>query len=966
MALVLAVLAVLVTADAVAATSVRPLSGYTVSSWSGEDGVTLGAVRAMAQDRDGYLWLGTSSGLFRFDGLHFVPVESLAGGSLPRLPVRALLFQSDGALWIGLGDGGGIHQLAAGQLRESSQPRALPGNINGFARDAAGTIWVAHDNGLLQRTGDRWTPVGAEQGMTADRVLHLHTSGETVVAATSSGLFLRTSTSGRFAHVDGGDEPLRSSLTDRDGNIWVTDSTRGYRQVGVDDRRAPSLAGRGSELLADHRGRLWLGTVGQGLWLIDRANDTLERVTLQAGLMSDGIWSLLEDREGNIWVGTHEGLNRLSRHIVTPLVDLGITSTISRGIAGVMWAASSEGVIRLSPGASPDTPTRKIFPIAGVRTLHADARGKVWVASRDGLSWLSSGRFTAIPSPSGQPFTRVVSITSDRRHAVWFADAARGLWRWTDEELRPYPLPPSSSVSRVRILHSDVEGTVWMAFEDGTLGAVSESGAFATYGRGAGLEHEAIRGFYDDTKTGLWVVGSNGLSHRVGNRFQTLERDQGLPARRVLGLTGDTDGGLWIAFPNGIGQLARSEIARTLADPSTRVHVRVVDTSHGLAGVPTTLDTHTAARADDGRLWFVTGRGLTIIEPRRALAKANSSGRVRVEAALVDGVRVSVGRREPLPAGASRLRIDYTALNLTSPDRLRFRYRLEGFETDWQDAGPRRQAFYTNLRPRDYRFRVQVSDTDGVWQESLAEWSFSVAPVFYQRPGFYLLCTLGLAAALATAWRLRLRQVRREFGLVLAERARLSRELHDTLLQNMVGVALKVDAVAQAPEQARAQLMGVRRDIEDSIAEARRTIRNMRAGVPVMTTGDLIVALEDAGARATSGSAARCRLVVRGTPYRCSPAVEGELLRIAQEALGNAVRHGQPTEVTIALSFERSVIALRITDNGRGFLETTVPSGHFGLVTMRERAEHLGGHFRLTTSQRGTEVEATIPATSLS
>jgi signal transduction histidine kinase/ligand-binding sensor domain-containing protein len=962
MALWLALLAFVAFADRAVAIELPPLTGYSVASWSGGDGVTLGAIRAMAQDKAGYLWLGTDSGLYRFDGVHFVSADSVTLAALPRLPVRALFVDTSQRLWIGYSDGGGLYVLDGDRLQHPRQQGGVIASVNWIMQDHDGVLWAAHDGGVSRLLNGAWTSMSPSSGLTADPAYHIRSNGDRIYVATAVGLFERRGDGRPFVrNPSAGHGLIRASMIDAAGQNWVTNPITGFQPVPQAHIGEPALDGRGYRLLADRSGVLWVATVGQGLWQIG-SEGIRGRLTLQNGLRSDGIWSLLEDREGNIWVGTHEGLNRLTRHVVTPLVDLGITAAVARGTDNTIWASSSEGLIRFTVDHG-KAPSRTTFPFQGLRPLHAAASGDVWTASASGFYRFTAGRFTEVRSPSSAPFSQVTAVTSDRTGTVWFADARQGLWRSDLGRLSRVQLEQLAD-GRINLLRATGDGTLWIASESGVLISRRPDGATALYTKKQGLLHDKVLGIWDDPDIGLWVVGSGGLSRLVGPRFVTIDKAHGLPARRITGIAGDTTGGLWLAFTNGIARLDYREFDRAAHSPGTRIRLRIVDTSEGLAGVPTSLDANTATRGADGRLWFVTGRGMTLLDPVRAANRSRSTGPVRVESVVVDGTRLPAGESVRLAPGTNRVQFDYTAPNLTASDRLSFRYQLEGFDQTWQEAGTTRQAFYTNLEPGDYRFRVQVGSEDFGWQDDSAAWSFSVAPMFYQRPGFYAVGALALAGLLGAAWRVRLRAVKTEFSVVLAERARLSRELHDTLLQSMVGIALKVDSIASTSTVATAGLIDVRRDIEDSITEARRTIRNMRSGLHPVAPADLITALEDAGARATAGSRARCRIVVSGAPYRCEPGVEGELLRIAQEALANAVRHGRPSQIVIAVTFSQGTVALRVSDNGHGFEDSITPPSHFGLQTMQERAEHLGGHFSLTTSQQGTEVLATIPVSS--
>jgi signal transduction histidine kinase len=392
--------------------------------------------------------------------------------------------------------------------------------------------------------------------------------------------------------------------------------------------------------------------------------------------------------------------------------------------------------------------------------------------------------------------------------------------------------------------------------------------------------------------------------------------------------------------------------------------VQVTDTSDGLAGMPTALDSRNSARDAADRLWFVTGRGLTILDPATAFLRPRASGPVHIESVFADDRRIDVSPDITLPAGTSRLRIDYSAVSLSAPEHTRFRYKLEGFDQDWHAAGTIRQAVYTNLPPRQYRFLLQGEPNDGELQTTSTGWAFRIAPRFYQTWSFYLLAAVTLALVATGAWQLRLRHVRRELEIVYNERARVGRELHDTLLQTMAGVALHVDDVAKnlVPRgtSAERQLLSVRQSIEDGIVEARQVIWRMRGSGE---RGDLPSALEAMAAQLTSGTPVRFRLSVAGAPRPVDDHVHQELMRIAQEAAANAVNHGRPSSVGIELRYDTASLALRVVDDGTGFdAPRRDATPHFGLVTMQERTQHLGGHFRLTSAVgTGTQVEAVIP-----
>lgn len=951
-------------AEAYAQTAeVAPLQGYAIASWSSGEGRGLGPVRALAQDADGYLWLAAESGLLRFDGFQFADARTIVSPDLPAVPARTVYAGTHGDLWVGFAEGGGIYRLRQKQIA-GGPVDGVNGAVNAFVQDAAGTLWAGHDAGLLRWTGERWESVGDDTGFTAARVFHLRTSGNLLVAGTDAGLFTTAIDALRFTRFrEAGTQLIRGSAEDGRGTVWITHPTRGVQNIRGE--RLPTPA-RGSSLLRDSRGNIWLATIGQGLWRFPEAGGAarVERAGVTGGMLTDGVWSMLEDREGNLWVGTHEGLNRLTPQTVTPITGLGVLSGIARDMNGTTWVAGFEAMVALRErGAGIE---RRFLPLQGARTVVVDRDGVAWTATADGLFRLTERGSTAVSAPAGVELRQITALAADQDRGIWIADAVQGLWRLASGRLEPRPLPPPYGGERVSALHHAAGNQLWIGFERGMAAALSPDGRFVAYGAAEGLPHERINGILEAPHTGLWMHGSHGLSHFIDGRFVTLGRERGLPSRRVASAADDAAGGLWVGLGDvGVAHLTRDELVRALADPLYRLHPQVFDTSDGLAGMPLSLDSRSALRDERGRIWFVTGRGVSIVEPDVAKARPHASGAARVEGAIAGDQRFDPADGAALPAGTNRLRIDYTAINLTSPEHTRFRYRLEGFDETWRDAGQRRQAFYTNLAPQAYTFRVQADPGDGSWRDSSAAWTFSIAPRFYQTWTFYALCAVGALASIGCAWRLRLRRVHKEFAAVLAERARLSRELHDTLLQTMVGVSLHLDNVAAGSPPAdpatREQLVSLRHEIEHCILDARQTIADMRAGSS--ERGDLISSLERVGARATAQTDVRFRLRVSGTPFQVPPRIDAELMRIAQEAVTNAVRHASPSELTMELQYTPGAISLRVVDDGTGFEEASHPAaGHFGLVTMRERAQQVGGRLRLTSAAgAGTQIEAVIP-----
>jgi signal transduction histidine kinase len=458
------------------------------------------------------------------------------------------------------------------------------------------------------------------------------------------------------------------------------------------------------------------------------------------------------------------------------------------------------------------------------------------------------------------------------------------------------------------------------------------------------------------------------LTRFADNTFTTLVTSADFPAGRVTAIVEDDDGILWVGTGSGILRIEKAEFDRSAVNSSHQIRYRMYDRSNGLAGfplAPTLLGGNRGAiRAPDGRLWFLTMRGVTFIDPR-AFREAPRPAPVHIQTVSVDGQPLHSPLQTRLPAGSRKLEIDYGLLDLTTPSSTEFRYRLEGFESDWTHAGTRQQAFYTDLAPGRYRFHVVSNNDDGVWAEPGATWEFSVTPMFYQTTWFYVAIGLNVALALWASWRFHLRRVKKEFALILGERTRLSREIHDTLLQSLVGVALQCEALADgldpSPDAARQQLVRMRRQVEEYIREARQSIWNLRSAK--LETTDLVEALREAGQQAAEGRGVDFTLSVHGTPQPCSRKLHNELFRIGQEATLNAIRHAQANQVRMVLEYDHDSVALRVSDDGCGFDPASfAPDDHYGLEGMKERAKNVGGKLKIMSKVgRGTEIETVVP-----
>jgi signal transduction histidine kinase len=508
---------------------------------------------------------------------------------------------------------------------------------------------------------------------------------------------------------------------------------------------------------------------------------------------------------------------------------------------------------------------------------------------------------------------------------------------------------------------------IWVAFDGGILRMRPRDGSrVQQYGPSDGLIDSTINAIHSDRRGDLWIGGNRGLSRLHGNRFETLTDHNGLPPRAVTSVIDDDSGNLWLTYRYfGFVRVARDEIDRAISDPAHRVRYESYSMSDGIAGAPDLLNGDIAAKSADGRLWFVTGRGLTIFDPAEHRTEIDSEPSVpRIEGVTADDHRYRTAVGTALPPRTGRLRIDYTVVNLASLDKISFRYRLDGFDKDWVDGTMPRQAYYTNLPPGQYRFRLQAAHDTQTWTDAESDWSFQIEPMFYETRWFYALSVVAVGLLAVGVWRVRIRQVRKQLALVYNERIRLSRDIHDTLLQSLYGVALQLDAAPRDPHPSplRMHLQRIRRQIDDHISEARQAIWDLRS--PALNRQDLVGALRDSGDVLTAGKVA-FNLKVTGTPRRYAAKLETHVLRIAHEAIMNAVRHAGARHVELELGFSDQGLSLRVTDDGRGFDITqysTLHLSHYGLVNMKERAADVGGRCIIESKPgAGSSVIAEFP-----
>jgi signal transduction histidine kinase/streptogramin lyase len=954
---------------ALAAVRDELLSGYSVTSWHDDAGRPLGSVYAMVQDRDGYLWIGTDAGLLRFDGSRFTTWDRLSTTPVPDSAVRAITIARDGSLWTALANRAGVAQLHNGQIQRHEQGLEGHDAVTDVAEDGRGVMWAIADRALYTLHADRWQrvrlPWKSREGQV--QTLYVSRSGQLWVG-TRWGVFEHLPDTNGFRRVS--EEHTWGLVEDSQRRMWTTDIVSGFRRLGAPAPLRDLPEGAGFRLLHDHQDNLWVGTFGHGLWHVTQnGNDvSIERATLRTGLSSNSIQSILIDRDGNVWAGTTAGLHRLTKRTLMPLEDVGFVLQVQPWGNKRVLAGTTNGLVQLEFRNRRWTQTRLGDEAPDIRSLYRDARGTLWVGASDGLYRFDHDRLVRVMLPSHRDML-VLSISPERHGGVWLGDG-EWLYRWNGTTLEPLALPPAfAHLTRLTTIRADTSGRLWMGFDGKAIGRMDIDGSFRLLDTQDGFElqpNQALHSVYQDTAGVIWLGTSHGLYRFAQGVTTVIGRAHGLPGARIWAIVEDRQHHLWLSLDRGLVRIGKNEIDHALQQ-SRPIRYELYDPLDGLAGAP--LGIINAVVDSDDTLWFVRGGGVTRVTPQDLPEPAPALAPIRIEEAVANDHRLNPASDTVLPAGTRLLQISYTALGVGSSDRIRFRYKLEGFDADWVDAGTRRTAFYTNLSPSNYRFVVEGQSEEGTWNTASADWTFRIQPTIYQTKAFFVFLAILALGVIGLLWNVRLRLIRHQFSLVLAERARLSREIHDTLLQSLVGVALQFDGIARTLDPAstaQQQLVRVRRHVEAYIREARQSIRELRS--PVLETQDVVTALREFAKDAIRDATIRLTWSTSGLVRREHPNVENQLLRIGQEAITNAIRHGRPNRLHLEIAFAQDSVTLRVTDNGCGFDEAhwrTEANAHYGLTTMRERAEELGGALTIVSAVgRGTSIEARIPTST--
>ena len=945
---------------------------YGLAVWAADKGQPPGDVFAIAQDTEGYLWLGTPNGLHRFDGARFQPwISSNPDTALPSGPIHALVGSPDGGIWIGFGGGGSVVRILRGKVTRYSPGDGAPPGVTAMIQDRQGAIWVAARRGLYRFFNNRWSLMGDAEGYNGAEAFSLYEDrAGRLWAGTASGVFRRERE--KFELVDPGETNVQSLTEDAAGGIWVSDSVEILKKLSTHaaphhgrEIRLPAGAWR---LMRDSRNQIWAAAFGGGLLRVRdplAITPSLERFEYEHRLPGSPR-SVFEDREGNIWVGMRGGLIRLSERSFTnvPLEGLnndGVrTSAISSD--GSVWVATGHGLNRFISGR------RTAYDVSQTMALHNDRKGVLWIAGGQKISRFHDGRFEPVPIPTAVATARVMALTTDGQGAVWFCTALKGVMSWDGQSVSRFEGQSDITGKGCQSIYTDSQDRVWIGLTSAGA-ALYDKGTFRSFTERDGLARGTVLAIIEDRHGAIWLSATGGVSRYEHGRFTTLTPVNAPLTDLVPVLVEDLEGHIWVGVNSGAAMMRfhPSEVDKVAGSPMHQVEYSLYDETDGMQqGSQTWQSGVGGVRDTEGRLWVATGLGMTLIDPRQ-LPTTHRPPPPRIESVTADGRRVTPTRDLTLPSSTSTLRIDFGTVSLSSASKLRFRYLLEGVDEDWVYAGSGREATYANVPSGNYRFRVSTT-ANGEWTEA-ARWEFAVAPPFFRTPTFLTFSVLSLAMIVAMAWWLRLRAVRNQYALVFAERARVSREIHDTLLQSLAAIGVELETIATEldPSQtpARLGLRRLRRQISHCLREARESILELRHQSLKPTA--LVDSLRELAVNTTSAKGVQTEFTITGRPRPCLADADRQLLRIAQESVNNAIRHGRARTVRINLAFDDDRVVLTVSDDGCGFepddREVAPSTGeHLGLLTMRERAARIRGQLAIISRPgQGTTIETSAP-----
>jgi ligand-binding sensor domain-containing protein/signal transduction histidine kinase len=955
-----------------------PAVGYTERTWQMQDGLPEQVVQAFAQTVDRYLWIGTTGGLLRFDGERFLTFDRENTPAFSENNVFCLLVSRDDSLWIGM-EGGGLLRYKNGAFRSFSSSDGLTNNfVRVVYQDTRGMIWVGTDNGLFQIIGERLQRIDNSDNLPSIAVHALHEDSHRRLWAGGSRLVRLEDGSPTEFHLrgDASQNRVKSIFETRDGTVWVG-AVSGLQkmipggQPAAAFKQVPEITGTVRFLHETSDGTLWIGTIGHGLHTY--RDNRFAEITAPTALPSNTVLNLFEDVEKNLWIGTQGGMVRLSktpvRTVTLPDAADSDAETVYQDHNGDLWVAAVN-LFRYRNGKA--TPYR--FPgLSGVRirNVFRDRDGALWIGTEGRGAYRQVGsRLIQYSTREGLTNNFVRAFLQGRDGSVWIA-TDEGVNRWRPEGITTYQMREGLCYFSTRSILQDRNGDIWIGTDRGV--SRLHSGSFVSDGATEALKNEKVWAIHEDSDGGLWFgTRTAGLYRWRSGKLTHYTASQGLASNGIYELLEDRKNNLWMSGPNGISAINRRELDAIADGPSHRAALTLYGVSDGLetiqmcggekpAGILTT----------QGEVWFSSSKGpvrVSVDQPR-----PSNPAPVVIDQVVADGRQLAASDKISLDPENAKLEVHFGVVLLQSQERVRFRYMLEGFDKGWSDASLARVAYYTNLPPGKYQFRVATFAMNNPEQVAQAAIEIVQKPHFYRTPWFLGGCLLLLGSLAWGAYQFRLGQLRARFQAVLDERNRLAREMHDTLIQGCVSVSALLEAHSSLghaepdstpdikPDPKSDLLDCARTHLRSAIDEAREAVWDLRQNSAVTDISPMLGRMAE---RVSHEFGVPIERHMTGKPFALDESTVHEVLMVAREALYNSVRHGHPRKVELGVRFDENSCCVEVRDDGSGFDPATLSSatGHYGLIGMKERVERIGGKFVLRSQVgEGTELMIQVP-----
>ena len=951
----------------------KSLTQYAHRVWGQEEGLFQPTIYSILQSRDGFLWLGTQDSLIRFDGLHFREFEDAEQGALHRTLIRALLEDQQGNVWAA-SVGGGLARISpTGHLTRFTTKNGLPSDDQFCLNaDADGTLWSCSTQGLLRFDGKQFTTFTTADGLPSNGIRDTCGASDGVRWVAGLEFGLARAVGPRFEpYVDtyiSKKEAVTALHCSGDGTVWagttaglIHISSHGSTVLSIRDGLPDDSV---SSLTESADGSLWVGT-NDGISRLRRGSVSVYRT--RDGLSHSSVLSLFEDREGTLWAGTKAGLDQFTDGKVTPYTaNEGLPTNqigpVLEDTAGQLWIGTLGSGVTVFDGRQFRTvSTANGLVNDTILSLALDHSSDLWVGTRAGLNRLRHGVVVATyTTRNGLPGNEVRTIFCDVQGRLW-AGTDRGLSRWNGTRFIRGGILPRSDEDGILALAGGHTASLFISTEEPGFYTL-RNGIVKSYPADANRPVDTY--YLDAIKHEAWMgtLGS-GLLRWKNGEFSHVRIKDGLYDNRIYGIVRDDHANFWLASSKGIFRVSQAELDDFVDGKAT--FVTSIPFSTGQLRFECQSGVQPAvARTRDGRLWFSTNNGLVMVDPNH-LIKNDVSPPVQITATLINGRRVQSGSGElQLSASERNLEIRYAGLSFISPEKVSFQYILDGYDRSWTDAGSRREAFFTNLPPGHFRFQVRTRNADGMWSTRPAVLRLEVEPRFYQRLWFFP-CLAALVGALVfLGYRARIRRLRATFEVVLSERNRIARELHDTLLQGLSGITMQMQALWTRLPYSREKetLAEIITDAGKCTRDARRSLWGLRTlGAGTLGFGAKLNAI---ARQSIGGKPVSLILELQPVSLSAFPEIEYQLLRIIQEVVSNTLAHARAKTLLIRLNVNEGELHLTLEDDGIGFTpdEQQSPFGHFGLIGIRERADEIDARLEVTSGKdAGTRITISVP-----